>query len=293
MCGAAPADWQVLGRRLDRSQGWRPGKVVGAATTVVRCRRCRTVFAEPMPLPTAFADHYETDPTSYFGSDRAGPRSAGFGIEIEEARALLPRVTRPAALDIGSGTGSTMAALAGAGFEVWGLEPSQSFRAQALGNYGLDAERILPVRLEEASFPEASFDLITFGAVLEHLPDPGRSIRRALSWLRPKGVIHAEVPSSAWIIGRLLNLYFRLIGSGLVTNLSPMHAPFHLYEFSKRSFVEHGRREGYAVVGSRRVVGDTPVGGVVGSLLGGLMRATGTGMQLVVWLRAASPSEGA
>jgi 2-polyprenyl-3-methyl-5-hydroxy-6-metoxy-1,4-benzoquinol methylase len=43
-------------------------------------------------------------------------------------------------------------------------------------------------------FPEAHFDFITFGAVLEHLYDPSMSIHKAMSWLKPSGIMHIEVP---------------------------------------------------------------------------------------------------
>ena len=287
MCGSLPVRWRIRGRRLDRSQGWRPWRVAGAATTVLQCRECGLIFAHPMPVPESLGDHYETDAESYFGIERAGAQEGAFQSEIQRARELLPRVDRLRALDVGAGTGRAMAALRDAGFDTWGIEPSVSFREVALQNYGLDPDRIQQVSVAEATFPEAAFDFITFGAVLEHLPDPGRTIERALSWLRPGGIIHAEVPSSQWLVGRLLNMYFWMTGSGLVTNLSPMHPPYHLFEFSAESFKRHGERTGYALAQYQVLTGDPLVRGLGGSLLRRVMQASGTGMQLVVWLRAA------
>ncbi len=86
--------------------------------------------------------------------------------------------------------------------------------------------------VEDADFPARSFDFITFGAVLEHLYSPSLALSRALGWLRPGGIIQAEVPSSDHLLSKLLNFYFRLRGTNYVTHLSPMHPPFHLYEFS-------------------------------------------------------------
>lgn len=288
MCGSSENEWRIKGRRLDRSQGWRPWRVSGAATTVVRCRVCGLVFANPMPLPATLSDHYEVDAVSYFGAERAGIDEDVFQDEIRRACDLLSGIPRPSALDVGAGTGRVMAALQRAGFETWGIEPSSSFRDHGLGIYDLDSEKFLLTSLEEAALPAATFDFITFGAVLEHLPAPGRAIEKALTWLRPGGIIHAEVPSSKWLIGRLLNLYFRATGSGLVTNLSPMHAPYHLFEFTTASFRRHGERTGYSVVETRVFPASTFVGGVAGRLLNSVMAATGTGMQLIVWLRATS-----
>jgi SAM-dependent methyltransferase len=223
---------------------------------------------------------------SYFGAERAVPQEDVFESEIRRARELLRGVERPATLDIGSGGGRVMDALKRAGFEVWGLEPSTTFREAALQSYGFDPLRLQHASIEDGSFPDNSFDFITFGAVLEHLPTPGAAIEKAIGWLRPGGLIHVEVPSSRWLVGRLLNRYFRLIGSGLVTNLSPMHPPYHLFEFSVESFRRHGERSGYCIAAVTHFPGTPFVGGGAARLLRYLMRVSGTGMQLTVWLRA-------
>jgi hypothetical protein len=61
-----------------------------------------------------------------------------------------------------------------------------------------------------------------------------------VEWLAPNGQIYAEVPSARWLIGRMLNLAYRVRGIDYVTNLSPMHSPYHLYEFELKSFQRHG-----------------------------------------------------
>ena len=286
MCGSTSQRWRVRGRRLDRSQGWRPWRVAGACTSVVQCNDCGLIFADPMPVPRDLSDHYDMSPEEYFGDGRAGKRVNVFQDEIRRALRLLPPGDRPVALDVGAGTGGVMAALREAGFDTWGVEPSGAFRQRAFELYSFEPERLQLASMEEASFPESSFDFVTFGAVLEHLPDPAAALEQALQWLRPGGVIHAEVPSSRWLIGRLLNVYFRCTGSGLVTNLSPMHPPYHLYEFSVESFRRHGARVGYSVVEADVFVGSTFVGGALGRVLRGVMSVTGTGMQLTAWLRA-------
>src|SRR5205085_2091982 len=83
--------------------------------------------------------------------------------------------------------------------------------------------------------PENFFDFITFGAVLEHLYHPAACLEKALQWLKPEGILQVEVPSSKHLVSKLINIYFTLIGTNFVTNISPMHAPFHMYEFSLKS----------------------------------------------------------
>jgi SAM-dependent methyltransferase len=189
------------------------------------------------------------------------------------------------ALDIGAGIGKGMRAMTAAGMDVWGIEPSASFRAAAL-QMGIDPTRLVAQPLEGASFERNKFDFVTFGAVLEHLPNPAQALERALGWLRPNGVLHAEVPSSDWLVARLVNTYFRLTGTEFVTQTSPMHAPFHLFEFTPESFLRNGERVGYHVVRVDRFTCGSLAGvALIDRALQRIMRATGTGMQLGLWLR--------
>src|SRR6266498_2217366 len=123
---------------------------------------------------------------------------------------------------------------------------------------GISPERLRQGAIEEIDYEENSFDFITFGAVLEHLYDPGNSLKKALRWLQPSGIIHIEVPSSEWFISKLINRYYRLRGTHFVTNISPMHEPFHLYEFSLKSFQMNAFRLRYEVAYYKHFVGEIP-----------------------------------
>jgi hypothetical protein len=74
--------------------------------------------------------------------------------EVEVARALLG--AKPGshikALDIGAGIGKGMLALGKAGLDVWGIEPSPSFRKLAVERLGIDPARIVEASVEEATF---------------------------------------------------------------------------------------------------------------------------------------------
>ena len=146
------------------------------------------------------------------------------------------------ALDIGAGLGRALGELREAGFAASGIEPSEPFfqRIPDKTNVQLSA-------LEDATFADESFDFVTFGAVLEHLYDPSAALAKALKWLKPGGIIQAEVPSADYLIARLVNFYFRLRGTNYVTNLSPMHPPFHLYEFTLQSFTRNGALQNFGI----------------------------------------------
>jgi len=283
MCGSAAH--RVLGLRLNRSQGLNPAGRTGIAVGVKRCRDCGLTFADPRPIPGAIEDHYGVPPEGYWSPKRFEPDPSYFQREIAEAKRLLPFQEGMSALDIGAGFGKAMTALSAAGFDTWGLEPSEPFRDRAIEKMGIPADR-LALSTVEAFNPVVGFDFITFGAVLEHLQEPARALERAMAWLKPGGIIQAEVPSSDWLVSKLVNGFFRLRGTNYVTNLSPMHSPFHLYEFGLKSFQAHAAKAGYEIAHHHYMVCSIPhVPKPLKPLLREVMARTNTGMQLVVYLK--------
>jgi hypothetical protein len=183
-----------------------------------------------------------------------------------------------------------MRSLAGHGIETHGIEPSAAFRDAAIKQGGISPDRLKLGSVESVTYPAETFDFATFGAVLEHLSDPARQIARVMSWLAPGGLIHVEVPSSHWLTSRIANLVYRAQGLDYVTNLSPMHPPFHLYEFTAESFAKLAERTGHSVAFSRLLTGDETYLPGPDRMWRYVMARTGTGMQLEIWLQAPGQS---
>lgn len=288
MCGSNRSG--NVGIRLNASQGLRPKQVSGIAVTVKQCRDCGLIFPDPMPFPDKIEDHYGIPPEDYWNSDEALAWNGDyFAREINTAKALLSFQSGMRALDIGAGLGKCMRSLANAGFDTWGVEPSSSFHRHAVRN--VPADRLQLSTLEDAELDGHRFEFITFGAVLEHMFDPSAALRKAFSLAAPGAIIHLEVPSSRWLIARLIDAYFRLRGTNYTTHLSPMHVPFHLYEFTLESFRRNGRRLGYEIAAQEIQVCEVMhVPNVAKPILRRLMEATGTGMQMILFLRANTQS---
>jgi SAM-dependent methyltransferase len=285
MCGHPTQDATILGRRLNAHQGRRPTHRQGVTTSIQRCRSCGLVFPNPMPVPSTVGQHYDRPPEDYWTDEylERGDSQAEYYIADFQRRWSGTRA-HPKALDVGAGVGHSMRALQAAGFATWGIEPSEPFRAKALAGGDISEDRLLHAAIETADLPDREFDFINMGAVVEHLVDPAGAIERAEHWLAPEGLIWIGVPSSDWLVARALNLAYRLQGLDFVTNTSPMHPPFHLYEFTRRSFEVHGQRVGYRIASSRVVVCDTFMPRLLKPAAYRLMDTTGTGMILEVWL---------
>ena len=291
MCGSDEA--VLLGLRLNSRQGFRPRSAEGIAVSIKRCRPGGLIYSAPQPVPAELADHYGIPPDDYWRTIE--PWSpAHYEKQVADARRLLPYRTGMTALDVGVGQGKAIRSLIHAGFDAWGMEPSEPFRRFAIEENGIDPNRVQLAPLAEAEYAAGQFDFITFGAVLEHLADPSAALERALDWLKPDGILHAEVPSSNWLGARLINGWFRLCGTTYVTNLSPTHAPFHLFEFTPASFEANGRRLGYSIAEYRfSACGSQHIPDLIRPLVLAIMVQTQTAMQLTVYLRKEGPQSAA
>ncbi len=283
MCGSA--DRKFLGDRLDRSQGYFPLFKRGTRIKVWCCRVCGLIYADPLPIPSSIDMHYKIPAESYWKEEYFAEDPSYFKQELNTLRSLMRMENGMQALDIGAGIGKAMKAMKHAGFSVTGLEPSETFRRKAIENMGISPDSLKAGSAETTEFPDDSFDFVTFGAVLEHLYDPARALRNAVKWLKPGGIIHAEVPNSNYLVSKIFNTYYRFWCSGLVTHLSPMHAPFHIHEFTLDSFVRNGKQTGYTVKHHEYYPGTINfLPRFLHGYLHKKMEGTNKGMQLCVWL---------
>lgn len=285
MCDAPTDTARVLGRRMNCSQGVRPNKKTGVSTTVVECKTCNLIFSNPLPIPENINQHYGIPAEDYWTPQEFEIKDDFFQNYIDIFNKLYKKDGAKKALDIGAGLGKSMIALEKNGFDAYGIEPSEPFYTRAIEKMGISRERLKLTSLEDADYSAEEFDFVTFGAVLEHLYDPSSAIKKALSWLKPGGLVHILVPSSAWLTTRIYNLVYRIQGLDYVSNISPMHAPFHLYEFGLKSFEKHAAKFDYEIAHYKFEVCNTFLPRVFDPVIKPIMSKTDTGMELEIWLR--------
>lgn len=287
MCGDKTQNHRILGQRLNQSQGLNPKKKTGISVSVMKCSNCGLIYCQPLPVPNHINDHYAVPPEDYWTNDYFEWTPQYFAKQIETVKKILPFHEGMTALDIGAGIGKSMLSLQNAGFDAYGFEPSQPFYERAISKMGIPLEKLKMGTIEELEYPEHSFDFITFGAVAEHLYHPASAIEKALKWLKPNGIIHIEVPSAKYFMSGIYNLFFKLRGTNYVTNLSPMHMPYHIYEFDLNSFRHLGQRLGFKVEYHHIDVNHIwNVPKILHPIFHKWMEWNNTGMQLTVYLRA-------
>jgi len=286
MCGSPANRHKILGQRLNQSQGYDPKSKIGISTTVMKCRNCGLIFSNPQPVPFDIQDHYGVPPEAYWKPEYFEIDNKYFGHQIETTKKLSSFKNGMIALDVGAGLGKCMISLQNAGYDPYGFEPSIPFYQKAIEKMKIPPEKLQLGMIENIEYPKDNFDFITFGAVLEHLYDPSAAIKKAMNWLKPGGLIHIEVPSSKYLIPRIFNFYFRLRGTNYVNNISPMHRPFHLFEFGIDSFKVNGANNNYEIAHHEYYVCDIYfIPRLFHPFFKWYMSKTNTGMQLAVWLR--------
>ena len=87
-----------------------------------------------------------------------------------------------------------------AGWDAFGVEPSAAIAREA----HIAHDHLFIGRLEDAPFERASFDLVTFWDVIEHVPDPIATLRAARAFLKPSGRLLVETQNVKSLVARVL-----------------------------------------------------------------------------------------
>ena len=289
MCDDNAANHKVVGQRLNKSQGLHPKSKSGISVSVKRCTNCGLIYSDPQPIPHSIQDHYGIPAESYWDKAYFAWDDSYFLPQIEKAKALINFKPGMKSLDIGSGIGKGILALSKAGFDSYGLEPSETFYKKSIESSAVVSNKLQLSSIEDARYDDDTFDFISMKAVVEHMYTPSDSMAKAVRWLKPGGVIYVEVPSAEHLITRLIDMYFKLIGTTYTSHISPMHEPFHLFEFTLKAFEKDGARNNYSVAHIDYDVCDIwffPK--VLHPILHKYMELTKTGMDIHVWIKKKS-----
>jgi SAM-dependent methyltransferase len=170
--------------------------VLGSYDGLCQCRACSTVHSRRYTNPDeVYVDGYLFGGTGYFGLDVRHPRLQEYlaGAVRRRLNLIERHVARGSVVDVGCGTGETLAAYAERGWNCIGVEPIADASA-------FTAARGVPVRtavLEDSGLPERSFDVVSAMHVLEHIPDSKSFLELLARWARPGGHVVVEVPNYA------------------------------------------------------------------------------------------------
>ena len=229
-------------RLLGRRGGAAHRLGLGVVSLIYQCRGCGLIFPDPMPIPSQIAEHYG-DAEKYFLEHPLEGKVAAYESVVNAIEELGLRDGR--LLDIGAGRGEMLRAATARGWKAVGLEPSSNFARFAREYSGAE---VVEAKLEDRPFESESFDVVTLGAVLEHVFNPVELLTEINRVLRPGGMLWLDVPNEAGAFYRLGNVYQRLKGRDWVVNLSPTFPPYHVFGFTPRALSALMNLTGFDVV---------------------------------------------
>ena len=208
---------------------------------LVLCEACDLLYASPAPTPETLVEAYEqADYDSAEESRYAGETYAALLVELVGR----PAIAGPA-VDIGTGDGAFLSALAGLGIDdAIGVEPSLAPVASAPAAI---RRKIRRGAFRAEDFPPDHFGLVTSFQTLEHVPDPLATCRGAHQLLRDGGAVLVVAHNRRAPLNRLLG------------RKSPIYDIEHLQLFSPGSLRALLERAGFSDVVVRPVVNRYPV----------------------------------
>ncbi len=161
-----------------------------ATFELLQCQTCHLVKTEPQLSGLALSAFYSAD---YYGRVRPDNldwvrRDQRHKVNFLEAYLQQGRV-----LDVGCGLGIFLLALDPSRWDRFGLEAMPTPHKEASTRLG--ADKVAQAELETAPWPEQHFDAITFWDVIEHVPNPRKTLATAFRLLRPGGFLLLTTPN--------------------------------------------------------------------------------------------------
>lgn len=108
-------------------------------------------------------------------------------------------VKQGAVLDIGCSTGTFLEIFKNKGFEVWGVEPSLSYKIAKKRSI-----KIFHQIFEEVNLPKNYFDVVVMNHTLEHVTDAKLVLKKIHSLLKKGGILFIDVPNAGSFSAKIL-----------------------------------------------------------------------------------------
>jgi len=195
---------------------------------VVKCRRCGLVYINPRPDSKSISSYY---PESYEYHERR---------KISLLEKLYYKCHRfdlgnkkGRILDVGCGNGNYLLFLKNSGWDCYGTEMESPMVNYLNENLGL---KVYKGELIDIELPKEYFDVITFWASLEHIPNSLKTIEKAKTLLKPDGKIIIWLQNINSFEARLFKGYWH-----------HLEIPTHIHQFSPNTLSELMRKAGLKV----------------------------------------------
>jgi SAM-dependent methyltransferase len=208
---------------------------------VVRCRQCGLIYLNPRPISGEIGRYYPADYHPYVAPVRAGQHRVSrwdqrYGL-YKRLRAVAALQTGRRLLDVGCGSGDFIAFAREQGWQVQGVELSESAAASCRDRLGLP---VVTGDLHAAALPAGQLDVVTLWNVFEHLFDPAATLVEIRRILVPGGLLVMAVPDAGSLDARIFG-----------PRWAGYDVPRHLYTFDRLTLSRMLSQAGFKVVRRR------------------------------------------
>ncbi len=203
----------------------------GETFQIGECFVCGHVFMDPRPTTKELVKYYAQDYhyDGDFYNEVFAKQALGFYNEIKSY--LKPKST---IIDIGCSKGYLLNFAKRAGHKVRGIEISSDAAIYVKKNFDID---VLVGPVEKQKIKAKSVDVITAFDLIEHLPNPKKTISQMFEWLKPGGQMIIDTPNFDSIYRKISQ--DRWVGFDM---------PFHIHLFRKETLVRVLKEIGFSEV---------------------------------------------
>jgi 2-polyprenyl-3-methyl-5-hydroxy-6-metoxy-1,4-benzoquinol methylase len=198
--------------------------IIDARASITRCDNCSFKFVTPRPTQAAIHHYYNVTGNYDKWLVEHHDRDVLWARRFSIVSRLL---STGSLLDVGAGIGTFLDIAKKNGFDVQGTEVSEKAIGITKKLYSID---LLRGALEDQKFNECSFDVITLWHVLEHVPNPQKTLSECNRILKRKGYLIIAVPND----DSLVYLINKMRGLPRYEPLS-MADEIHLSHFTSKS----------------------------------------------------------
>lgn len=203
---------------------------------IVRCNRCGLLYASPRAVTHEHQEgveeiHEDSEEYTAQRIEKEELQVKDYARTLRLLRTLYPQ--RGKLLEVGSGFGYLLAEFRKDGWDVHGIDPYDLACDYTRKTHGIETKQ---VTVEDADYPEESFDVVIMNHVIEHMTDPIGSLRMVHRLLKRGGHLVIETP-------RYDTLMFKLLGKRERSVSCDQHIYFFTRESLQKMYEEAGYRE--------------------------------------------------
>jgi len=219
-----------------------------------RCKKCGLVSTFPLPTTQMIEKHYAKrfkkgnyNLLNQYSQQYKKVHMQFISILNKHLIRCGENMKNKKILDIGCFTGDFLELAKEKGADVYGIELQKN--AVALANSKLGNNKVLQKDvMNNYSFGNKKFDIITMFGLIEHLTNPSQLIRKSYCLLNSGGTIMIQTPNSSSLFAKVLNKYW------------PPYSPIeHIHLFSQLSLKYLLEKNGFRIITTKNHIKLLPI----------------------------------